>query len=76
MGKSAKEFETFRQTNDEQTVDNYFNTLMFKPMNMMVRGKYEYYNNEPKMKFFAVKTFPRNIVTESKALLERLEVYS
>jgi hypothetical protein len=45
-------------------------------MNLMVRGKYEYYNSEPRMRFFAQKTFPRNVVAENKALLERLDVYS
>lgn len=76
MGKDAKQFEQFKQSHDSQQVDDYLSSLLFKPMNVMVRGKFEYYNNEPKMRFFAVKTFERNVNAENKALLERLNAYS
>lgn len=41
----------------------------------MVKGKYEYYNGEQRMKYFVVKVFPHNVQAENKALLKRLEMY-
>lgn len=76
MGKSAKDFEDFKKSADERELNDYFDSLMFKQMNVMVKCKYEYYQNEPKMKFFAVKTYPRNVLAENKSLLERMEIYS
>ena len=34
------------------------------------------FNNEYKVKFFAMKVFPRNVPAENKALLQRLDLYS
>ena len=76
LGKTAQEMETFRQTQDPDTVQEYFDSLMFKKINLMVKGKYETYQNEPKMKFVAMKTFPRSVAAENKSLLERLDIYS
>jgi len=42
----------------------------------MVRGKFEYFNGENRMRYFAVKVFPHNVQAENIALLKRLEMYS
>jgi len=42
----------------------------------MVKGKFEFFNGERRMRFFAVKVFPHNVQTENRALLKRLEIYS
>ena len=42
----------------------------------MVRGKFEYFNGENRMRYFAVKVFPHNVQAENNALLKRLEMYS
>ena len=41
----------------------------------MVKCKYEYYNGEQRMRYFAVKTLPVNIKSENNALLQRLSIY-
>jgi len=41
----------------------------------MVKGKYELFSGENKIRFFAVKVFPHNMQAENKALLKRLEIY-
>ncbi len=41
----------------------------------MVKGKYEYYGGENKIRFFAARVMPVNIAAENKALLQRLENY-
>lgn len=41
----------------------------------MVKGKYEYYNGENKMRYFAVKVLPHNVKSENKTLLSRLGLY-
>ena len=35
----------------------------------MVKGKYEYFNGENRMRYFAVKVFPYNVQAENRALL-------
>ena len=42
----------------------------------MVKGKFEFFNGERKMRFFAVKVFPHNVSAENRALLKRLEIYN
>lgn len=42
----------------------------------MVKCKYEYYNGEQRMRYFAVKTLPTNVKSENNALLNRLSIYS
>jgi len=61
MGMKATEFKEFRENNTEEVVQNYFDSLLFKPFNIMVKGKYEYFNGENRMRYFAVKVFPHNI---------------
>ena len=41
----------------------------------MVKGKFEFYNNESRMRFFAMKVFPHSVQAENNALLKRLELY-
>lgn len=41
----------------------------------MVKGKFEFFNGENRMRFFAVKVFPHNVQAENRALLRRLEIY-
>jgi len=41
----------------------------------MVKGKFEFFNGESRMRFFAVKVFPHNVQAENRALLRRLEIY-
>ena len=72
---SAEAFRKFKDENDEATVQKHFDDLLFKQFNIMVRGKFEYYNGETKMRYFAVKVLPRNVQVENKALLNRLAIY-
>ena len=53
----------------------YFDQLLFKTFNIMVKGKFEFFNGENRMRFFAVKVFPHNVQAENRALLRRLELY-
>ena len=41
----------------------------------MVKGKFEYFNGEMRMRYFAVKVFPHNVQAENRALLRRLDIY-
>lgn len=50
-------------------------SLLFKQLNVMVKGKFEYYGGENRMRFFAMKVYPQNMSAENKALLKRLEMY-
>lgn len=76
MGMTAAEFKHMRETQSPEEVEAHLESLTFKPMNIMVKGRYEMFNNEYKVKFFAMKVFPRNVPAENKALLHRLDLYS
>jgi replication factor A1 len=75
MGITAEDFKKMRETKSEEEVQAFLDSLLFKPMNLMVRGKPDYYNGESRMKFFAVKVYPKNVVAENRALLARLSIY-
>jgi hypothetical protein len=76
MGMTAEKFKEFRENNSEADVQNYFDSLLFKRFNIMVKGKFEYFNGENRMRYFAIKVFPHNVQAENNALLKRLEMYS
>jgi hypothetical protein len=61
LGKSAEDFRQFKEDETEDTVNAYFDQLLFKTFNIMVKGKFENFNGEQRMRFFAVKVFPHNI---------------
>ena len=72
---SAEDFKEFKETEPEEKVQAYFDSLLFKTFNIMVKGKFEFFNGENRMRFFAVKVFPHNVQAENRALLRRLEIY-
>ena len=72
---NAEEFKEFKETETEERVQAYFDSLLFKTFNIMVKGKFEFFNGENRMRFFAVKVFPHNVQAENRALLRRLEIY-
>ena len=74
---NAQSFKEFRETNDEETVLNYFDSLLFKQYNVLIKAKFEYYGGENRIRYFALKVYPlTNMQNENKALLKRLETYS
>lgn len=75
MGMDAAKFKEFRETESEETVQEFFDSLLFKTLNIMVKGKFEFFNGENRMRYFAVKVFPHNIQAENRALIKRLEMY-
>ena len=76
MGKTADQFKEFKDTHTDEQVNNYFDSLLFRPLNIMVKCKFEYYQGEQRMRFFAVKTLPISIGSENRALVNRLQIYS
>lgn len=61
MGMTAEEFKDFKDSETEEKVQTYFDSLLFKTLNIMVKGKFEFFNGESRMRFFAVKVFPHNV---------------
>ena len=53
----------------------FFDQLLFRHFNIMIKGKIEQYNGENRMRYFAIKVLPHNTSAENKALLRRLELY-
>ena len=71
----AEEFKEFKENESEEKVQAYFDSLLFKTFNIMVKGKFEYFNGEMRMRYFAVKVFPHNVQAENRALVRRLDMY-
>ena len=61
LGKSAEEFKEFKENEPEEQVQSFFDGLLFKSFNIMLKGKFEFFNGENRMRFFAIKVFPHNI---------------
>lgn len=76
IGMSAYDLRKFREENSEETVQKYFDDLLFKSFNIMIKGKFEHYQGETRMKYFSVKVFPHSVANENKALLSRLGMYA
>lgn len=74
-GMSAFDFRKFKDEKSEDEVQKYLDDLLFKSFNVMVKAKFDHYNGETRMKYYAVRVFPHNIQNENKALLSRLELY-
>jgi hypothetical protein len=60
---------------DEYVMSTFFDKLLFRQFNIMIKGKFEQFNGENRMRYFAVKVLPYNMQSENKALLRRLELY-
>ena len=71
----ANEFELFRSTATHEQMNNFFDSLLFKEMNLMIKGRIQDYNGERKFKYYAMKVFPMQTQSENKALLKRLDSY-
>jgi hypothetical protein len=72
---TAEEFKDFKDNSTEDEVNAHFDKLMFTSFNIMVNGKYENYQGQTRVRFFAVKVFPLNTQAENRALIRRLELY-
>lgn len=69
MGMSAEEFKEFRENESEDRVRQLFDDACFETHNIMIKGKFENFKGENRIRYFAVKVFPHNIQLENKALL-------
>ncbi len=52
---TADKFKEFKETETEERVHSHFDSLLFKTFNIMVKGKFEIFNGENRMRFFAAK---------------------
>mmetsp|Transcript_6577 Transcript_6577/g.4733 ORF Transcript_6577/g.4733 Transcript_6577/m.4733 type:complete len:210 (-) Transcript_6577:142-771(-) len=75
MGMTAEEFRDFKESSSEETVQEFFDSLMFKQFNIMVKGRVDSYGGEHRMRYFAAKVFPYNVQAENRALEKRLNLY-
>ena len=75
MGMSAEEFKEFKENEDPERVSQLFDDISFQTFNIMIKGKFEFFKGENRIRYFAVKVFPHNIQLENKALLQRLKLY-
>lgn len=58
MGMKADEFKRLKENwqSEYEEVD-FFDSLLFKPFNVMLKAKYESFSGATKMKLFAIKVF-------------------
>lgn len=77
--------EAFKQKEKDWGEDEkqeFFDSLMFKQFNILLRGRMEAYMGEQRTRYFAIKVQQRTgtlgqriLQNENKALLERLNIY-
>lgn len=60
-GLTALDFTELRQNSDDHSLNSFFDTLLYRPYNIMVKGKFEFYQGENRMRYFAVKIVEYNI---------------
>lgn len=72
---TAEQFKLFKDFSSEEAVAAHLDSVLFKTMNIMVKGKIECFNGESRMRYFAVKIFQHNLLAENKAMLKRLDTY-
>ena len=75
MGKTAAEYKQFIEKCSEEEVQEYFDSLLFKKLNIMVKCRIESYMGEHRLRFQAVRVYPANVKSENKMLLERMKVF-
>ncbi len=82
LGMTAEDFKRFRENNDEDTVKDLFHTRHFKQHCVLVKARQDSFNNssgfeqEGRMKYFAMKVLPYSLQQENRMLLNRLKLYS
>lgn len=82
IGMPAEAFKTKSENMTSEELQEFFDSLMFRPFNIMIRGRMESYMGEQRVRYFAIKVLPREgpksrqfLQNESKSLLERLNIY-
>jgi replication factor A1 len=61
MGISAADLKNLREQQPEEDQEAFFESLNFKEVNVMIRGKPDFYNGEARMKYYAVKVLPASV---------------
>lgn len=59
----------------EEEVTQFFQSFLFKKLNIMVKAKQEHYMGELKTKFYAVRVFPASYELENISMNNRLLMY-
>ena len=59
-GVSAEDFKIMKEEQPQEKITHFFDGLMFRAYNIMIKCKYDNFNGENKMRFFAVKVLPHN----------------
>ena len=60
-GVSAEDFKLMKEEQSEDKITHFFDGLMFRTYNIMIKRKNDYFNGENRMRFFAVKVLPHNV---------------
>ena len=72
---SAKQFVAFKERASEQELDDFYDKIYFKKFSILVKAKYEDYNGNRNLRFFASKVYPYDAELEQKALQNRYNAY-
>lgn len=77
MGMTCEEYMAFKQSNTEDEVAEYLESLLYRTCTMIVHGKMEPgYNGEAQSSYIVAKVYPQDYKSENQELLSRLHAYS
>lgn len=82
IGMPADAYKKKTDQMSEDEISDFFDTLMFKHYNIMIKGRMETYQGEQRIRYFALKVLPsegpqgvRHVQNENRSLLDRLKIY-
>lgn len=75
LGMSAQEFRKRFEGCEEEKLEEFLDSLPFKPLNLLLRATQDTYNGNNRVRYFAAKALPRNIADETKSLLHRMAIF-
>lgn len=75
LGISAQEFRKRFENASEDELENFLDSLVFKPMSLLIRTQEDNYGGNTRTRYFAQKLLQRNVVNETKSLLHRMSIY-
>ena len=82
IGMPADAFKEKIESMTEEQTSDFFDQLMFRHFNILIKGRMETYMGEQRIRYFALKVLPaegkpgvRHVQNENKSLLDRLKIY-
>ena len=72
---TAEQFKEYSEDHSQDEIEAMLDKISFQNFNVMVQAKYSTFQGDTRCNFYAVKVLPQNPALESRALLQRMQLY-